>query len=96
MLITKEEAVAYYERKKGIPVKRVRELANLETGANAIVINDDYVVRYIVPEPMNCLMRNQNFRPKLSGMKLSKDNLIRLLTDNRYMTEYDSAWEEKK
>lgn len=96
MKITKEQAFSYYERKKGRPVKRWRELVNLKTGNNAIVINDDYVVRYIVPEPMNFLMRNQNFRPKLSGMKLAKGDLMSLLTDNRYKTEYDSAWEEGK
>ena len=73
MLITKEQAINYFnEKRKNEEVKTIREFQINGTENNFFLINGNYLVRFIVPEAMNSLMRNRNFSHKVSGMKLSR------------------------
>lgn len=83
MTLTKEKAVKFYTEKKRIPISIIREFGIVDQDRNFFVINDNYVVRYIIPEAMNCLMRNQHFTPRISGMKIRKADLLYYLTSNK-------------
>ena len=82
--ITKAEAINYYFHKKGLPIKTIRELAVDGREGNFYIINENYIIRYIIPEAMNCFMRNQNFEPRISGTKITKADLLYYLTSNKF------------
>lgn len=81
--ITKKEAINYYFHKKGLPIKNIREFAMDGREGNFFIINDNYIIRYIIPEAMNCFMRNQDYEPRISGTKITKADLLFYLTSNK-------------
>lgn len=81
MTITREQAVAYFNEKapKGLREKGIKSIdeyvltrRDTKERFNVIVINECYFVRYIVPQAMNCLMKRQNFKPIIKGVKLTQ------------------------
>ena len=75
MKLTKEKAIEYFNQ--NAPEKlREQGIVKMEEYAKGdkslFFINDMYVIRYIVPEPSNCFMRNQRFTPVLKGCKYTK------------------------
>lgn len=73
MKITKEQAIKYYEEKKGEEVRTIKEFIRLDKpGRNLFVINDNYIVRYMTPEAWNPFTRNQHFQTRISGFKATK------------------------
>ena len=84
MKLTKEKAIEYFNAKaskvlleKGIVtideyhVQREQD----EEERVIFVINDCYMIRYIVPQAFNCLMRNQSFKEVLKGWRTSKKDI---------------------
>lgn len=81
MKLTKEQAVAYFNEKapKALKEKGIQTIKGYSIYARArdewfkvFIINDCYMIRYMTPQAYNCLMRNQNFKTVISGVKLSK------------------------
>lgn len=81
MKLTKEQAVAYFNEKapKALKEKGIQtiegysiEVRGEEERIKVFIINGCYVIRYIIPQPMNCLMRNQHFKPVVKGFRMSK------------------------
>lgn len=83
MTLTEEQAIKFYTEKKDHPIITIREFGYLDKDMNFFVINDNYVIRYIIPEAMNPLMRNKNFQPRISGMKITRSDLMYYLTSNK-------------
>lgn len=85
MKLTKEQAVAYFNEKapkalkeqgiqtiKGYSIHRAIHPHGQDEWIKVFIINDCYMIRYMTPQAYNCLMRNQNFKTVISGVKLSK------------------------
>ena len=82
LIITKEQALTYFKTKAPkdlrdqdincIQMFRVK-LPKKETIETVWIINERYLIHYIQPEPYNCFMRNQNFKPVIKGCRLTKD-----------------------
>ena len=84
MTITKEQAIKYFTEKKREEVRTIREFALVENPErNWFLINENYIVRFMQAEAMNCFMRNQNFKPRISGMKVTKTDVLHYLTSNK-------------
>lgn len=71
MKLTKEKAIEFFKTRapkawRGKEVETVEEFI-FDEERNCFLINGRYFVRYIAPEAMNPLMRNQNFNPTLRG-----------------------------
>ena len=74
MSITKYEAIGFFKTKA--PMKlRAKGIITIEeysrNDQNLFIINGKYCVRSIVKESMNHNMRNQNFKPQISGCILT-------------------------
>lgn len=83
--ITIEELKTYFNtkapkalREKGIITCTEYAWKEEDGERNLFIVNDCYVIRYIRPESMNFLMRNQNFKPVIKGIKLSRLETIKL------------------
>lgn len=90
--MNKDQALKYYYDKYDDPVNLIREFAilkseNGEFVENFFILNDYYLVRVITPEAYNCFMRNQNFRTRISGRKLTKTEFNEICT-NKYAGKY--------
>ena len=83
--ITRDQAIAYYLKKKNDQeIETIREFALVENPErNWFVINENYVIRLMTPEPLNCLMRNQNYTARISGSKFTKKDIKLFETSNR-------------
>lgn len=76
MALTKEKAIAYFHEKAPKKLRNegiVGAIEELRKGDESIYIfNENYWIRYMVPEAYNSFMRNQNFKPTLKGILLTK------------------------
>lgn len=82
MKLTKEMAIEYFNQKapKKLREKGIVDVEGYSKGDESVyVINGVYIVRYIVPEAMNCLMRNQNYNPVLRGAKWPRKDVLRAI-----------------
>lgn len=86
--LTKEQAIAYFNEKapKSIRDNGIKTIEEYgfrkpedKEERNFFLINGIYMVRYIIPEAYNHFMRNQNFDPKLSGLRCSKNAISEML-----------------
>ena len=88
MELTEEKAIAYFNEKapKALREKEINIITELEhyKGGKVYIINNNYAVYIMTPEPMNCLMRNQDFTPRISGRKLTKQEVKRFLESEFY------------
>ena len=91
MTLNKESTIAYFLEKgpKALREKEISVIRELEHvhgtgGGNVFIINDNYAVYLMQPEPMNCLMRIQNYSVRISGRRISKRELERFLNGQYY------------
>lgn len=78
MQLTREKAVEYFDQKapKKLREQGIIKMEEYAKGDESIFFfNDEYVIRYIVPEASNFLMRNQNFSQILKGSKFPKKDI---------------------
>lgn len=81
--ITKEQAIKYYEEKKGEEVRTIQEVIRLDKpGKSFFIINDNYIVGYMTPQAKNVFMRNQHFKTRINGYKTTKKDIRNMLAYN--------------
>lgn len=78
MSITKYEAIGFFKTKAPMTIRAkgiitVEEYSHNEH--NLFIFNGRYCVRAIVKEAMNSFMRNQNFKPQITGCILATSEI---------------------
>jgi len=81
-MLTKKQAIDFFEkrspkalREKGIV--SIEGYSSPDGEEQQFIFNGVYLIRYIVPEAMNCLMKKQNYAQTLRGIKCSKKEMVK-------------------
>jgi hypothetical protein len=101
--MSKEEAIAFFEKKYGVKAEKVVEYERPEHDAvnsfdnstyhvnyaNMFVINDCCEVYYMTPSDNGCIGRSSffHYRPRISSTKMTKEYMERHFKNNPYLRE---------